>query len=241
MSTDPHFSSVKLLCHFDGANSATSTVDSSSAAHTLSMNGFTKLDTAQSKFGTTSLNMKDASGVGEVLVPDSADWSFGAGQFTIECWVYLSTAPGTVNRAFIAQWISSNIGFYFGQGNSGQLIFLWSTTGSDIPFIGGPWTKTTGVWSHMAVDRDASNVLRVYQDGVVIASSTVGATFFNSTAPLEIGNCNAVAGQTTGYIDELRITKGVARYAGAFTPPTAAFPDDAPPAPAERPRVFCCM
>jgi hypothetical protein len=222
---DPYFANVVLLLKFNGTNGATTAVDQSAAAHSMSMAGSTKLDSAQAKFGPTSLNLKDASGVGEVTSPDSADWCFGTGQFTVEFWIYLSTAPGTTNRGMISQWQTGSVGWYFGQGNSGQLIFLWSTTGADTPLIGAAWTKTTGVWTHIAADRDASNVLRIYQDGVVLTSSTVTANFFDSTKPLEIGNNNTVASLLPGFMDEIRITKGVARYAGAFTPPTLEFPN----------------
>jgi hypothetical protein len=53
----------------------------------------------------------------------------------------------------------------------------------------------------------------------------VAATFFDSTRTLSIGNDGNLTRGFIGQIDEVRITKGVARYAGAFTPPTAAFPN----------------
>jgi hypothetical protein len=105
--------------------------------------------------------------------------------------------------------------------------FLWSNSGSGGSFFGGTWSKTQNVWTHIAADRDASNVLRIYQDGAVVASQTVTDTFYNSTSVLEVGDNSGPTASVRfpGRMDEIRITKGVARYAGAFTPPTAAFPN----------------
>ncbi len=103
--------------------------------------------------------------------------------------------------------------------------FFYSTTGSDNPSVGAGYTPTLNNWIHVAVDRDTSNVLRVYVDGIVRASATVTATFFNSTRTLTIGNDENLTRGFIGQIDELRITKGIARYGGTFTPPTAPFDD----------------
>ena len=67
--------------------------------------------------------------------------------------------------------------------------------------------------------------MRLYLDGVVVGSATVtGALFNNSTQNLDIaGHANA-NGQADNRIDEVRVTRNQARYNGAFTPPTDAFP-----------------
>lgn len=220
--TDPNFSSVVLLCHLDGSNNQTTSVDSSSAAHTLTLTG--SLQTAQLKFGTSS--MGTTVGNERVEIADSADWNFGAGKFTVEAWVYYAAAPGTSVRGVVEQWGnggSGNLGWFFGNV-SGSLAFYYSTTGSDNPNVGATWTPTLNTWYHLAADRDAGNVIRVYANGVVIASATAAVTLFDAPTVLDIAGCNAFTG-IQGYIDEVRITKGVARYAGAFTPPTAAFPN----------------
>ena len=215
---------VVLLCHFDGTNGQTTTVDSSPAAHALSFSAGITLSTTQAKFGATSLDLSGGGASGCVQTPDSADWAFGSGQFTVELWVQYKSAHGTGNHAFLSQW-QANTGWYLGQGNSGQLTFIWSTTGSDTPLIGAAWNPNIGQWYHVAADRDASNVLRLYLDGVVVASSTVAATFFDSSAPLYIGSGNgSIANPIPAYVDEARIVKGQAMYGGAFTPPSLPFP-----------------
>ncbi len=220
-ANDPYFSSVKLLCHFDGANGQTTTVDSSGAAHAITSYASTSLSTAQAKFGTSS---SPSSGTSRWYTADSADWAFGSGQFTIDAFVYFSNAPGSNTCGVVTQWISNgNLGFFFGVVG-GALNFYYSTNGSDNPNVGAAWTPALNTWYHIAVDRDASNVLRVYLNGAVWASATVSAALYDSSSILDIAGNSATTG-ISGYVDEVRITKGVARYAGAFTPPTAAFPN----------------
>ena len=214
---------VSLLCHFDGTNGQTTTIDSSLNAHALTMNGCA-LSTTSPKFGTASLDMASAVSTASVSAADDPDWYFGSGQFTIEAQVKFTSAPGTSLQAIVAQFGgSSNLGWYFGMV-SGNLSFFYSTTGSNNPSIGAAWTPTLNTWYHVAVDRDASNVIRVYIDGVVLASATVSDTFFNSTRSLRIGNDDNANRKLTGFIDELRISD-TAVYGGAFTPPTEPFPD----------------
>jgi hypothetical protein len=77
-------------------------------------------------------------------------------------------------------------------------------------------------WYHLAADRDASNILRVYVDGVVVASEDIGSfAFHDSTDGLSIGRLNSSSGFRrflNGWLDALRLTKAVARYGGAFNP-----------------------
>jgi len=218
---DPFFANVGLLLHLDGADLSTTITDSSSAARTCTTGGTGSLITAQAKFGTASWS---GTGSGNISVADNAAWAFGAGQFTVEAWVRPTSAVSGV-RAIVAQFASTtNLGWEFGF-NGNTLNFFYSTTGTDTPSIGGAYTPTLNAWVHIAADRDASNVLRVYAGGAVIASATVSATFFDSSRALVVGNDGNFTRALVGQVDEVRITKGVARYGGAFTPPTAAFPD----------------
>lgn len=224
-ATDPFFSSVVLLCHFDGANNQNTTVDSSSSNKTMTSVTATTLSTAQAKFGPTSTNTS-AGGTRYWELADSPDWDFGSGQFTIEAWVYFLNTPSAVSRCIASQWqANGNLSWFFGRASTTELCFQYTTAGGPAAtLVGAAWTPSTGQWYHVAADRDASNVLRVYLNGAVHASATAAVTIFNSSATLQLVGSSVFSGMD-GYIDELRITKGVARYAGAFTPPTAAFPD----------------
>jgi hypothetical protein len=231
MANPPDPSNVKLLCHFNGSDGQTTTTDSSLNARTLTANSTYGgvLSTAQSKFGGASLAL---GGVNGSAVPysgffaaDSDDFAFGAGQFTIESWAYFAAAPGGSVLSIMQQWGSApNLGFFFGMV-SGALAFYYSTTGSDNPNVGAAWTPTLNTWYHIAVDRDASNVLRVYVDGAVLASATVASTLFNSNLAVVAGGLSSSWPGINGYVDDLRVVKGEAVYGGAFTRPAAALPD----------------
>ena len=220
MAIDPNFSNVVLLCHFDGPNGSLALADNSSFARTIT-NASLPLLTSQYKYGTASLD--HGTSAGAATCADSADWDFGSGQFTVECWVRISTAISG-QRTVVGQWGSSNLNWSLGF-NGTTLQFLYSTTGANSFTVSGTYSPPLNTWVHIAADRDASNVVRVYADGVVVASATVALTFFNSTSLFYISNDATNSRGFIGLIDDLRVTKGVARYAGAFTPPTEAFPD----------------
>ncbi len=235
--SDPYFSNVGLLCHFNGANNQTTTVDSSSSAKTVILTGTgPKLTTAQFKFGTASLDLSAGTNAYASLA-DSPDWDFGSGQFTVEAWVRPTVAISGID-VIVAQFtnpVGGNAAWelYF---NNNTLNFTYTTTGfsATVTVVGAAYTPTLNTWIHVAADRDASNMLRIYADGVVIASATAAATFWNSTINLRVGNDAVATRGFVGQIDDVRITKGVARYAGAFTPPSAEFPDSAPSVSAAR-------
>ena len=157
---------VVLLCHADGINGQTTFLDAV-GGHTLAATNAT-VSTTNPKFGTGSANFAVASA--RIDTGNATDFNFGAGQFTIECWAYWTSFPA--NDRLLAQWgTGSNNGWAL--TIAGSLAFYWSTTGSDFPniFTSNP---TQNAWHHVAVDRDASNVLRLYLDGAVANSQTVG-------------------------------------------------------------------
>lgn len=217
-ATDPSFANTVLLYHFEETPGIT---DYSAAAspHHVTTNA---TSTLQAKFGSKSLKINGATGL---TIPDSNDWTFGQ-LFTVETWVYVLATPSTATRVIMHQFgagTAGNLGWWLGSV-SGNLNFYYSTTGSDSPSIGAAWPAAAGAWYHIAVDRNASNVLRLYVDGAVHASATVASTFFNAPSGLGFGFSGNYNG-LDGYLDEVRITQGVARYNGAFTPPTAPFPN----------------
>ncbi len=213
---------VVLLIHCDGTNGSTAFADASPYAHGMTVLGPT-ISTTSPKFGTGSGDFNSA-GARIALGSPVSDFNLGAGQFTVEAWAYFLSAPTGV-QAVVAQFGgSSNLGWFFGL-NAGTLAFFYSTTGTDNPSVAGSYAPTTNTWYHLAADRDASNVLRVYANGAVVASATVSATIFPSTQSCLVGNDGNFNRNFPGRLDEIRITKGLARYAGAFTPPTAPFAD----------------
>ncbi len=230
---DPSFSSVKLLCGFEGADASTSASDESGAAKgAATFVGNAQIDTAQFKFGTSSI-LFDGSG-DYVTWPSSADWRLSAAngdQFTVECWVRFS-ATGT-NKVIIAHSAAiGSVSWYLNlsTGSASELQFSFSTNGTSITTTVTTSSAgiTTATWYHVCADKDATGKIRVYVNGVMLGSATPAnsAFFNNSSVAISAGATASNAGAMAGWVDEIRITPGVARYAndGGFTAPTAAFP-----------------
>ena len=224
---DPYFGNVVLLMGYEGTNGSTGApgmTDESPSAHgtaTRNSTGST-ISTAQFKFGTSSLSTTDTSS--SIYFPDSNDWYFASSPFTIEMWIYPTniTGPGYL----VAQFQTSLSWAFFVQ--SGHLDWATSTDGSAINNdINAAGTIVLNTWHHVCIDFDVSKY-RAYVNGVMGGSFTTVRALFNSTAPLVISSYSTALNFNSfeGWIDELRITKGVARYASdaGFTVPTAAFP-----------------
>lgn len=222
---DASWSNVKLLCGFEGINGATSFVDESPNARTLTAGGNAQISTAQKKFGAASLLL---DGTGDyVSAADSADWDFGAGQFTIEAFIRRSAA--TANWCIMAQWdntlTNAAWALYVSANN---LYFTYYDTGPALHEIGPfAFTPTVGTWYHVAADRDAAGKFRIYVDGVMVTSFAGTSQIIKGSAnELRLGALQGFSYDFPGNLDEVRITKGVARYASdsGYTVPTAAFP-----------------
>ena len=235
------YTNTVLLLKGDGTNGSTTILDSSKVAgspKTVTAFGNAQISTAQSKFGGASIAF---DGTGDyATVPVSTDFEFGTGDFTVEGWINVSSFASSnseVNFASLGRGANGG-GGPFGLVTCGWLVRIRSTQFSFYRFDGSTETEllrnftfSTGVWYHIAVSRIGSS-LRLFVDG-----SQQGAEFTNSILYDRIGSGGSqdlhigrvlFGGDTfflNGYIDYLRITKGIARYTANFTPPTAAFPD----------------
>jgi hypothetical protein len=230
VTTDPNFSSVVLLAGFDGTNGAHAFSDESSKAHGAATFGGSgsfqaQLSNTQVKFGTASLETFSSGTPGGLSWPDSADWAFANGLFTVECFIYPTGLSGI--QQFVGQWGSTgSLGWIF-YVNSTTLKFNCSTTGSDnnADLSGG--TLTNNVWHHIVVGFDGTTY-RLGLNGTFTATSTTARNFHDSPYTLSVGSTDASAANFffPGFVDELRITKGIWRYGSGstYTVPTAAFP-----------------
>jgi hypothetical protein len=159
-----------------------------------------------------------------VAAADSSDFEFGTGNFTIELWMRVTTTAGI--QALISKGHTGNSDLswsLFRDAFRGTLQFLVSTNGSGDTRKEVTWAPTVNQWHHVAICR-SSGALRFFVDGIK-RESDIPCTenFYNGNAQVRVGW--AVNFGLDGFIDEVRITKGVARYATNFTPPTAAFPN----------------
>lgn len=226
-ATDPYFANTVLLLGFEGADGAIVTSDESLAAHAAqAFAGNAQIDTGQFKFGSSSLLLDGTDDA--IGFDDSNDWTF-PGQFTVEAWIRFNAISGF--QTIISQWDSNNAdrGWLFDYSTAGsELRFLISTNGTNEIITSGAWSPSTGTWYHVVADRDASDKVRIYAGGAMVGSSTVAGSTSNEPEGIRVGCMwnGANAQFLNGWIDEVRITKGVARYAsdGGYTVPTTAFP-----------------
>ena len=178
--------------------------------------GSAQISTAQSKFGGSSMLF---DGSDDYLVsPASVNYEVGTGSYTIEFWVYWNVIG---NIAMLFGWNGGATGSTFGYTYSDGRIGVGINGTNEIVSSSGQ--ATTGSWIHMAFVKNGSTTT-IYKNGVAIASSTTGVWSSNTgTATFNLGG-GASASDTNCYIDDLRITRGLARYTANFTPPTTAFP-----------------
>jgi hypothetical protein len=214
-----------LIANFNGLDAVSSPpgyTSEDAGARSASFIGNAQLDTAQKRFGVSSLL---CDGTGDyVTFPDSADYEFADGDFTAECWVRWSAAPGATVECFVGKWdVSGNQRewlFYYG-GN--LLKFGWSTDGTNGTFnsVQTPaWTPDINRWYHVAAEREG-DVLRFWIDGEIISSHAVTATFFTGTSVLMVGGNNQTGQDFTGWIDGVRLVKGETLYGSVQIPETA--------------------
>jgi len=221
--TDPSIGNVVLLCGFDS-----SIVDEIASPHTLTTVGNAARSTSVTKFGAGSLVM-DGSG-DRVTAANSADWSFGSGDFTVEGWFRFLVKQN--NQALLGMWdnagSAANSAWYFWI-TGGRLDFRVLNAAATTFDVQATFVPTLSQWYHLAVTKGAGNRIDVWADGTSIANGTpVTTSVHASTAKLVIGAVgdtgNFSANDFNGNMDEIRITKGGARYTSNFTPPTAPFP-----------------
>jgi hypothetical protein len=175
--------------------------------------GDVKISTANSKFGGSSMYF---DGTGDYLTaPSNAAFTFGTGDFTIEGWFYVNSFGANGFIPFDNRASNTSVPFNVGVTAAG-LPYLYE--GATAPT--GSSGITLNTWAHIAWVR-TSGVLKMFVNGVSVYSAayTVNLTGTNCTIG---GGVNGLAGYfLNGYIDDFRITKGVARYTANFTPPTA--------------------
>lgn len=197
-------------------------LSSMTAPHPLTVAGATHLDTAQSKFGGSSMKF---NGTTDYLRTPMADgFDFGANDFTIELWVRFAN---TAADGYLVQMNRGSGNDYIICGRSaGRWYFGLKAANAFQVNILEPDALLTNTWYHVAFVRNGS-AWNVYRDGHVVgagATSSVACPAF--TSELDIGASNATS-FVSGWIDEFRISKGIARYTADFTPPAAPFANDA--------------
>ncbi|MHA1597624.1 MAG: LamG-like jellyroll fold domain-containing protein [Alphaproteobacteria bacterium] len=201
-----------LQMAFDGTDASTTFTDDGPNAHTFTAVANGQLDTAQKKYGTASLLL---DGTDDYLAgPSHADWTFGTGDFTVECWIRINAATtsdcivGNTTTGDAAKWRT-----YYDTARK----IVWGS--GSLAKLTGTTALTLATWYHVAIVR-VSGTVKIYIDGVE-DGSVADSTDYSLTDNLWIGAFDN-PGKFDGWIDDLRILKGTGIYTGAFTPPASA-------------------
>jgi hypothetical protein len=232
---DPSFYGVFLLLHCDGTDASTTFTDDSNSGKTITAVGNAAISTAQKKFGTGGLAV---DGTGDyVSAPYSTDWDFGAGDFTIELFYrpdstvgqhqgLMSCAGSTAQNGWVVGYFYTSNAFYLQFYDVGGAGLVQIRTSNFRDYI------SDNTWAHIAISRQGT-AFRTFVDGALVSTTTSSYSPKPSVNGLlkvgtALSNNWSTVNYAKGYIDEARVTKGVARYTSAFTAPTSAFPNNGP-------------
>jgi hypothetical protein len=224
---DQYWDLVTLLLRCDGLNNGTKFVDSSSLSKTLTRVGSAVTSTVQYHAGISSLYFNGTDAVVEVgSAFDSTISGFGTADFTIELWFRTSDTSTRVSvissydaGASPATGLVLQINGLVGGSGS---INVGYGDNSVVSTSGNVWTANT--WNHVAVVRSGS-AWTVFVNGVSRGTAT-NSTSINAGAKMSIGALKAGSyiQLFSGYLDDIRITNGIARYSSTFIPSTDSYP-----------------
>lgn len=225
--TDPYLANVVLHLLGNGANNSTTITDSSPLAKTVTRVGSPTISTTQSKYGRSSLNFLTN---GSYLSFANTDFLFTNINFTVEAWIYFpspSTNPFGQERSICGIWSATdpNAQSWLLIVSNGALQVVGEIISGDNLFFNVPNVITQERWYHVAFVRNNS-LMYLFCDGVLLSTYNCGtASFSNTTNTFGVGGYNRDSGTGTcgGYIDSLRITRGVARYTTNFNPETDTY------------------
>jgi len=184
--------------------------------------GNAQISTSVKKYGTGSLAF---DGTGDYLYETLVTSSRLSGDFTIEAWVYSTTSGSNKPIINIGDYIGST-GLLFYKNSADELALY---TNNSIIMVGG--NISTNTWIHVAVVRNGtgSGNIKLYLNGTSVGTPATNTSVFSGRLQVGADYYNStVSNYFTGYMDDLRITNGYARYTANFTPPTAAFFDTGP-------------
>lgn len=209
---------TKLMLHCDGEDGSQIFIDSSLVPKIVTVYGNAQIDTAQYKFGGASV-LFDGSG-DYLSTPDSPDFDFDGdtGAFTIDARIRLATVSLNY-QAIVTKGGSQSYGFYI---KYNQLHFQFYREG---------WRTHTSssanleinTWYHVVIVFDiTNNSIKMYKDGIEVYSASETNDPIPDTTALLIG-FDTGAVYFDGWIDELRVSKGIARWTENFTPPTSPY------------------
>lgn len=219
---------LKLLLGFDGTAGATSFVDESPSARPLFRQGTGAID-ATAKFGSGSIVCPDENS--GLYADPSADWDFGTGAYSVECFVRHATTSSGMTRGYVGQWgATAAEQSWFLWIYAGSLMIRQASPGGAVFDIAAAFFPTAAPdWHHFVACRNAAGRTRVFANGVLKAASNTVTDLGGKTGRLGVGHVPGFPTLgTPGRFDEVRVFKGYVppEYDtdAGYTVPTAAFP-----------------
>ena len=195
--------------------------------------GNAQVSTSVVKYGTGSIAFDGTTSYLTMLASPSL--AFGSGNWTVEMWLYalvLPTNPASA-QLYDTRPASTNGAYPLIYLNNDGTIRLWVSSADRISSS----AISTGQWYHVAVSRSNGST-KMFINGTQTGSTYTDSTVYLAS-DLRVGASYSggasISNYLNGYIQDLRVTKGVARYTATFTPPTAALPTYGPQAPASAP------
>lgn len=214
--SDLSFANVSLLLHGDGADGSTAIIDSSGSPKTVSRSGVPVIRAGANAYGGSHIQISSGN---FLTVPNSSAFDLTSGAWTVEARVF-PLSLSSVGSIFSVR--AANQGFTFAHLN-GNVFGYSSASGNQQTTA----ALTLNQYNHLAYSSDGTT-FRMFLNGTLVYSSASFSFPWSSGLNVIIG-ASETTGQEAfdGYIEELRVTKGVARYTAAFTQPTEAFSDSA--------------
>ena len=187
-------------------------------AKTITVNGNAAISATQSKFSGSSIAF---DGTGDYLsVASNADFAYGTGDFTIEMWIYKTGGIG--GKLLFDQRTAASTNYAPAVVLSSGGVLQYNDGAANI--ITGATVVTLNTWHHVAISRSGTST-KLFLDGVQEGSTYTDTRNYIQTPVIIGARFDGTLGWQ-GYIDEVRISKGIARYTTTFTPSTTAFTAD---------------
>lgn len=217
---------VSSLLHFNGADGSTTFTDETGKIWTASSGA--QIDTAQSKFGGAS-GLFNGTGA-FISTPDSIDFTVGSGDFTFDLWIRRSALGRMILAGQLLANGSNAFMLEFDANNKLHMIMSYNSGALSVSDTYPTSITDTSSWHHVAGIR-SGNTLYTSVDGVLSPGTSVtGITQDDETSTFSIGRGGEFNSlYFSGWIDEFRFSKGIARWTSNFTPPASEYAIDTAP------------
>jgi len=224
---DPEFNLNTGMVHGNGTNGGTNNtfLDSSVNNVTVTRNGNATQGTFTPFSQASGYWSAYFGGSGNYVVASGAAFTSSTTTFTVEGWVFLTAAPTGTNPAVVGdmQPAAASNNWSFGIPSTLRITFYWNDGAAKSAV--GSTRLSLGVWYHIAVSVSV-NAITMYVNGVqeILTGTTTLTNRAGTTGTIALGQAQTASMIFTGYISNVSILSGVAKYPSSFTVPTSPLP-----------------